>query len=349
MVLTIGSPIYNAWPYEVGKTFPIRQAVDQNRRFSHKTKQRKENTAAQIEAVNQISTDLKKVNDDKNEGTKRKASDEIINLDRTVENGSKRARVETGNYFDRTNVQEHENMEKSTSDFKQCIKTQAASSMKEDGEGDDMTVNFRIDVTTEAVVKHLNSDSGTSLKRKRDLEASELTDHDVPEEKRFKVHKESPNNEMKTGKDILLLSSTNANQPNHKSLPVDTGKSESLFSVGKSSVIGRTTDDRSIPGNIHVKENSFSNARNEGKVADPENSPVNKHMKGDLIDTVRKRRRRKKKVNSLNVPVNGGYETTAVSNADRDHCSTAGCQMIGEHEMVRTDSLEAIQRFKPYE
>ena len=215
-VLIVGPPIYNAWPYEVGKTFPVRQKEHhsndktkqkhQRRRFYDKTKQRRKNNAVKkkAEKMNQTSRDFDKIIVE-NKGTKRKAEDVIIDQDRTVGNESKRARIESESNCDiKINSQEYENLEKL--DTILFNKTQAASSSKADDERTENKKSFYSKADVRAPVgfamtfldkQHLNSASIRSSKRKRNSVASELTSPEIHSKKRLKASKDGPNNETK--------------------------------------------------------------------------------------------------------------------------------------------------------
>ena len=80
IIQIVGPPIYNAWPYEVGKTFPVRQKAHQRRRSSDKSKQgkRKANVVKNFTPkLNQTSEGFHGAITE-NKGIKRKANEDGI-------------------------------------------------------------------------------------------------------------------------------------------------------------------------------------------------------------------------------------------------------------------------------
>ena len=204
----LGPPIYNAWPYEVGKTFPVRQKAHQRRRSSDKSKQGKRkanNEKNSTQNLNQTSEGFHGVVIEA-KGMKRKANvDGITDQDDMVENEKKRTRFEAEIDSDKTNSQGYEGKEKL--DMRNvCIKTAPTSASIDGDERNDNTVNSEavvrtpVDmVITNAENRLLNSASVASLKRKRKPVPSGLTSPEKPYRKRLKASKDDPNNVTNAG------------------------------------------------------------------------------------------------------------------------------------------------------
>ena len=240
--------MYNAWPYEVGKTFSVKQPSGKKSIFHHKAKRartvtRSSDTERKIKprSISDLDERLETENETTRKGIKRKAVFDKPNTDMVVEREFKRPRLE--NVLDKSNKKETDNFKNCKGGVEMCYVAAASSG--------DLHSDAKLDMYKSSSTENIHTDfdfgheyqcthSRSHLKRQSGECSSETDDSEYQQAKRIKMA-ELPKSvsKLETGSNSLQVISTYSALEKLKTI---TDNNQTLLNIPKSTDDEKKTD-----------------------------------------------------------------------------------------------------------